>query len=316
MKKVLLFTLIALMGGVVAQNANAHEFKSERMKNWYGSAVAYIGWHGTLNTTVINSGKNQRAPYGSVIGAAFDGSEGNTLTVASSAEENVKYVNRDDSAKMDSYEHYRSLIQEISIGVQYNLYYRGLSKTFQPFIGGDLRFNIPTFEGNWSSLEKEYEYKTYNNDANEASNYKQFKYGMKLYNIFTGVAKVGLRINITDNFAIAPYAGYGKTLTMTQQISRSHDTINDTVNVARNPDDGNWYNISYDKNGQIKYGDDIRRPLSKLNSPTLHDTVVLGVDTFVKISNQTFLFGMEYMHVQGLEEHATQLTAKIGYQFF
>ena len=310
MKKVLLFTLIALMGGVITPKANAHDFKSERMKNWYGSAVAYVGWHGTLNTAVINSGSKQFAPYD-----FGNGTTGNTLTVASNAEEHVREINGFEP-KTDRYDHYRTLIQEISIGVQYNLYYRGLSKTFQPFIGGDIRFNIPTFEGNWSSLEKEYDTKTYNNDANEASNYKQFKYGMKLYNIFTGVAKVGLRINITDNFAIAPYAGYGKTLTMTEMISRSHDTELDTVNVAKNPNDGNWYNISYDKNGNVKYGDDARKTLSRLNSPTLYDTVVLGVDTFVKISNQTFLFGMEYMHVQDLEENATQLTAKIGYQFF
>ena len=271
MKKVLLLTLIALMGGAIVPQANAHEFKNEKLKDFYGNARVYFGYQLGMNENNIspNAGK-------------------------------ATYTDLD--GKRHKYDVDKKTNHALEIGAGYNLYYKGFSKKYNPFVGAKAQINIPLY-----SILEESGITGALMDITKGATKDNVKYVSKnskyAFNVLEISGKMGTKINVAKNIDVEPYIGVGKMLSVIK-----------TSNVLINATETKYINSKGEE--QDKY---TRVGHTNTVLPTFY---TVGADVLFNVSKRTFVAGLEYKYVDfyqyetGGDAFTTHyLTFNIGYQF-
>lgn len=267
MKKGLIISLvtISILNGY---KANAHSFKSDNLKNFYGNARVYFGYQIGMNEQVISD--TQKSIPATARGNSNIGS----------------YVDFDGNT--NEYDIYKPTNHALSVAAGYNFYYKGLSDIIHPFIGVKAQINIPLYYMN-SEKEVGMLYKTLTGNNLKDNTRENITYEgqdkMYLFNVLEFSGKIGTKIVLTKNVSIEPYVGIGKVLSVL-----SHHELNIASSFYSAGGAKNYY---YDNNGEETDDKTFRSKPYTLFSTSYS----IGADVVFDIAKQTFTAGLEYKFI-------------------
>ena len=242
------------------------------MKDFYGNARVYFGYQIGMNE--YNISRNE-----------------------------AKSSYNDLDGKDHKYDANKKTNHALEIGAGYNLYYKGFSKTFNPFVGAKAQINIPLY-----SIIAEEGITAMPIDISKGATKSNIKYASvksdSVFNILEISGKMGLKINVAKNIDVEPYIGIGKMISVVKDSK-----------VRKNAAETKYLNSKNEE--QDKY-----TRINETNTilPTFY---TVGADVLFNISKRTFIAGLEYKYVDFYQYNfggdtlpTHYLTFNIGYQFF